>query len=432
MEERIERPWLTQRAELNILLIMGLSLFLLNGSVRSIFNASSFVGYFNVPFILAAGFAVCAYLWVGRISPVVVILTLAFWFITFLTNLSNGDNSFKYAVTVANLLLPLLITGIRLDADTTARLFTKFVKILNAVVFVMIFIGIPDLLSGGKVQAFMIQHVFDPDVARLAAIDHASGVYRFYFIFGHTLTIAWYMLLFFVVNVAHNRLLKVILPSYIISAVTFVGLVLCNSRTALIIGVLMIFFLNRPQKRAVAYYLTIFFLLAGVLMLPMVQENLRQRFATGIESGESISGGRNEAVHMVFAGMVKPPGLLLGTGMGSSREVTEKMGRFVESFEYPILMFGYDYSIVGTALLYLVILVLPVIHYASCRQWMLIALFLSISVFINGFNILSGYTDYMGQLGFAIMLLNNMASNYPPLKRSVPAAPAENLPVTAG
>lgn len=411
MSNQTNRPWVDQPVGIAIFLIMGLSVFFFNESVRSIFVTSSIVSYFNPLFIGTAGIAVLIHLLAGRISPGVVIIALAFWCITLLTNLNSGENLFKYAVTTTNLLLPLLITGITLNGKLSDELLTKFVKVLNAIVFLMICIGIPDLISGGKIQFFMIQHVFDPDLARLAALDHNSGIYRLYFIFGHTLTIAWYMLLFFVVNVVHNRTIGVLLPSYVISAVTFVGLVLCNSRTALIIGILMIIFLNRPSKRAVAYYLAVFFLLGGILMLPVVQENIKQRFVSGIESG-SVSGGRNEAVMKVFEGVVEPPGLILGTGIGSSRKITEQMGQFVESFEYPVLMFGYDFSILGTFLLYLVVLILPTLHFVICRQWLIVGLFLSITLYINGFNILSGYTDYLGQFCFVIMLLKNVAAHH--------------------
>jgi hypothetical protein len=404
------KPWLSQVAEVNIYSIMAFFVFFLNESVRSIFVSNSVVSYFNLPFILLAGFVILTSLLTGRISPLVAIIALAFWCITFLTNLSTGENAFKYGVTTMNLLFPLLLTGINLDVKMARVLFTRFVKTLNVVMFLMLFIGILDLISGGKIQYFMIQHVFDPELAKLAAIDYNSGVYRFYFIFGHTLTIGWYMLLFFVVNVINNRLYPIILPSFVISAMTFVGLVLCNSRTALLIGIFMIIFFNRPQKKVLVYYLTLVLMLGSIMMLPLVQENILQRFASGIESG-SVSGGRNEAVQMVFKGVVEPPGLLLGTGMGSSRNVTEKMGGFVESFEYPIIMFSYDFSIVGTVLLYLLLLILPILHFMQYRQWLIIVLFLCVSLYINGFNILSGYMDYMGQLCFVIMLLKNISSH---------------------
>lgn len=426
MENPNLQPWLSRRTEINLYFIMGFAVFFLNESVRAIAVETSVVSFFNFPFILLAGFAILTTLLTGRISPVVVILSLAFWFITLLTNYSSGENIFKYGVTTMNLLIPLLLTGIVLDGGTARPLFTRFVKVLNVVVFLMILIGIPDLVTGGKIQYFMIQHVFDTELGKLASLDYDSGIYRFYFIFGHTLTIAWYMLLFFMVNVIHNRYIRVMLPSYVISAATFIGLVLCNSRTALLIGIPMIIFLNRPRKRAVLYYLAILFFLVGVLMVPFVQENIIERFESGFESG-SISGGRNEAVQKVFDGEVPPPGLLLGTGMGSSRKVTEQMGRFVESFEYPIMMFGYDFSIVGTALLYLLMLILPVLHLVRHRQWFIITLFLGVSIYINGFNILSGYTDYMGQLCFVIMLLKNVIFQEDGLPEAFREPPAETL-----
>lgn len=430
MGDQAGKTGISQMGEVILFLTMGVSVFFINESVRSIFVTSSFANYFNMPFIMAAGLAILIHFMAGRLSPMIVITALGFWCITLLTNYNSGENAFKYAVVITNLIIPLLLTGVMMNAETSKIVFTRFVKILNAVIIMMILIGIPDILSGGRVQLFMIQHIFDPDVARLATIDNDSGIYRFYFIFGHTLSIAWYFLLFFMVNVFHNRTLGVIFPSYVISAITFVGLVLCNSRTALLIGLAMIIFLNRPRKRAFAYYMAIVLLLGGVLSLPMVQENIKQRFVSGIESG-SVSGGRNEAVLMVFDGIVEPPGMVLGTGMGSSRKVTEKMGRFVESFEYPLIMLGYDFSIIGTFLIYLVILILPVLHFITLRHWQTVAVFLFVTLYINGFNMLSGYTDYMGQVCFVIMLMKNVAYHHACAQELAPEAPGTEIPTPA-
>lgn len=409
------RPWLNQVAEVNIYLTMAFFVFFFNESVRSIFVTNSLVSYFNLPFILLAGFVILTSILTGRLSPLVAIVALTFWCIACLTNLSMGENGFKYGVITMNLLIPLLLTGINLEGKTARVIFTKFVKTLNSVMFLMLFIGILDLVTGGKIQLYMIQHIFDPELAKLATIDYNSGVYRFYFIFGHTLTIGWYMLLFFVVNVIHNRLYTIILPSIVISAMTFVGLVLCNSRTALLIGILMIVLFNRPQKKVLVYYLALILMLGSVMLIPVVQENILERFINGFESS-SVSGGRNEAVQMVFDGAVEPPGLLLGKGIGASRLVTEKMGGFVESFEYPVIMFSYDFSIVATGLLYLLLLILPVHHFMRYRQVLIAVLFFCITLYINGFNILSGYMDYMGQLCFVIMLLKNVASHQEQLR----------------
>lgn len=395
---------LTMEKEKLLWLIMGLAIFFVPSSVRSIIYAASVNKYFDIAYIAIGSFLFLVYALRRQLKPGVGILAFCLWSMAFLSNIIGGQNLFNQMVTFFNMSLPVLFLGLELKREVIGPVITTFLKVMNAVIIFSVLVGIADMVSGGVLTHYLIGHVYETSLASLASKTFADGVYRFNFIFGYSLTMAWLFLLFFALNVLNNQHNQVLIPTLWVSLITIAGLVVCNSRSALIIGVLMIIFMNGEHKRRGIYIAMVLMLLAGIAFVPFVRENVAQRFVNEMRE-ESISGGRNEAALLVIEGWAEPPGIILGKGLGYSRKITSDLGGFINSFEYPVLMYAYDFSIASTAILYLVILVLPLTIFIQERQWLKAGLFLSITVYINGFNMLVDGADGLVQFCFAVMLL---------------------------
>lgn len=405
--ETITTLWLKQNTEKNLIVILGFVLFFVNTTVRAIFSETSFNIYFNVIFLAVSVFLLVTLFCLKRLSVSVFFAALALLFIGIVINLLNAVNLFQHLVFYINMILPLTMTGLLFQKNVAVSAFSTFLKIFNFVMMITICFGVIDMLTDGQIQHFMIQHIFPKRLAEIVLTNYHNDAYRFYFIFGHSLTITWYVLLFFSLNIIHARYLEPIMPSLVVTLITLMGLIVCNSRTGLVIGLVMILLFSKPQKYQLLYYTIMIVVVATILALPLVQDNITSRFSNAVESN-SFSGGRNEALNMVLNGYIDSPKLLDGLGPSGSLAVTKELGGFIKSFEYPLIMFMYDYSIIGTALLYYIITLRPIGKLIKKRLYLIAGLFISMMLFLNGFNIMVTYTDYFAQICFVVMLLVNL------------------------
>lgn len=398
----------SDKAIIGLLLSTCGSIFLFNEPARTMFNQGKFNTAFNLLYIVFCSLTIAVFIYKECLDIRIVLVTFAFAGGALITQLASKPDLFHFVNIIPSLIMPFLTTAFIFPAALFEQFFEKLIKATNVVIIILVIIGICDYFSGAALQMFLAQHhIFDDDQARLAMSGHARGIYRYYSLIGHPLANAWYLLAFYILNILNNRHFKQVLNEYLVTLVMLIGLLLCGSRSALIIGFLMIVFLNNRKNKA-AFILILSVVSVGLAMTPMFQKNIMQRFIIGSTSGDP-SEGRNMALSWVFNGYVKPPPFFLGGGSAFSRTITSMMGGFISSFEYPFMMFAYDFSIVGTILIYIIVLVIPILIFLKNESYTILAFFLAISLYLNGFNAISNYTDYMGQFCFIIMILINMS-----------------------
>jgi len=395
-------------AAVYLLLFLGLTLFVLHEPARSILMKKAIFENYNLAFLIVAALAICFLFFQECIDLRIIILSFALTGIAIITLQTQTTKLSHYLKIIETMLMPLLITGFRLNEGDFKRFLVKFVYLFNIIVIVMVGIGILDYFSHAAIQNFFAQHqLFSNDQSVLVGLELKSGVYRYYSIIGHPLQNSWYILIFYMLNTLYSRHSKPLLNEYLVTFISMIGLLLSGSRTALITGLFMFVFLNNRKYKAV-FILFLAAICAALWNTSLFQENLMQRFIIGIWS-QDASEGRNPALFTVLNGFVKAPVFFSGGGIGYSREVTLMMGGFIKSFEYPFIMLAYDFGILDTFLIYLLILLIPILIFLKNKSYLILAFFLSASLYINGFNGLANYSDMVGQLSFIIMILINIS-----------------------
>ncbi len=392
-----------------LLLCTAFSLFLFCEPARTMLSQSKINMSYNLLFIIFGTMTVAYLLLKEFVDIRIVLVTFAFTGVASISIIATGNTfSGQWLKVMAAMIIPFLMTGFRLPESVFETFMRRFIKSVNVVCLILVVIGIFDYLSGAAIQTyFATHHIFDNEFAHLVLLERSYGIYRYYSFLGHPLTNAWYLLMFYVLNILHDRYFKEMLNEYILTLITLIGLVLCGSRTALVIGLLMFVFLNN-RRHKVPYVLLLSTLSAGIALTPMFQNNLMKRFVIGMHSGD-FSEGRNEASSRVFNNIVKQPSFFTGGGVSYSREVTLSMGGFIKSFEYPFMMFVYDWGIIGTILIYILILLIPALIFLKNKNYFLLIFLFAISLYMNGSNDISNYSDVMGQLCFFIMIMVNMS-----------------------
>ena len=106
--------------------------------------------------------------------------------------------------------------------------------------------------------------------------------------------------------------------------------------------------------------------------------------------------------------------LFSGGGYNYSRSLTGSLYSYATSlnFEYPILMFAFDYGIVATILYYLIFLAAPCIKLLSEKKKFALFSYCIIFAFLQTCNISSQFYDFNLQLGFIILVLYSLPSFY--------------------
>lgn len=407
----------TQNAEIiesdkvivRLLLCTAFSLFLFCEPARTMLSQSKINMSYNLLFIIFGTITIGLLLFKEFVDIRIVLVTFAFTGVASITIIATGNTfSGQWLKVIVSMVLPFLMIGIRLTESLFESFLGRFIKSVNIVCFILVGIGICDYLSGAAIQTYFAKHhIFDNEFARLVLLERSYGIYRYYSFLGHPLTNAWYLLMFYALNILYNRYFRTMLNEYMVTLITLIGLVLCGSRTAVVIGFFMFVFLNNRKHKA-AYILLLSTLSAGIALTPLFQNNIMKRFAIGIQSGD-FSGGRNEAFSRVFNRFVKQPSFFSGGGVSYSREVTLSMGGFINSFEYPFMMFVYDWGILGAFLIYMIILLIPSLVFLKNKSYFLLIIFLAISLYMNGSNDIANYSDIMGQFCFFTMIMVNMS-----------------------
>ncbi len=403
---QIKKIIASDQAIVPLLLCTAFSLFLFNVSFRTIFNEGSINSSYNLLFIIFGLLGIAVFMLNQLVDIGIVFLTSAFFGVTIFTVIYGGQDSFQISI-IPSMVMPFLLLGFRVPETAFNTFLRIFIKVFSLVVIIVVISGIGDYVSNKSLQVYFAQHIFSNELARLVNNELSYGIYRLFSVFGHPLSNTWYVLAFYALNILYNRYYRQLINEYLLILVTLIGLLLCGSRTGLIIGLFMILFLNNI-KHKLPFYVLLSTFCTGIVITPFFQENMMRRFFIGSNTG-NFSGGRNEALYRVFKGFVEQPDFFIGGGLSSSRQITLNMVGVINSFEYPSVMFAYDFGILGTILIYLLILIIPALIFLTNRTYFLLITFLMLSAYMNGFNALASYTDHMGQLCFLTMVMLNMS-----------------------
>lgn len=386
---------------------IGIAIFILNETTRTIFTNNK-VNQINILYSIASLIALLKYIYYLRCERIYVYILLVLVGMIIINDYFLGKNVAYFALMLTSLILPLFFSTIKLDEETSFKVFDKFLYIYNVLCITLLLSGVIDYATHGQIQYILANYLIKGEMADLILFERATGTYRFYSFIGHPLTNANYFLCFFSLNNIYSKFYKSKMNKYALVFITILGLILSGSKTAMFLGLFLILFCSEIKKYKWMYYL-IFIVMAIILFnSTLFQENLMQRYLEGINSGD-ISTGRNVLLNKWLNSDIKIPSWIFGGGAGFSRVVSASLGYGI-NFEYPLLMLAYDYSIIGVVIIYIVILINPVICFIKNKAYFILINFLMLSLYLNGNNGIANFSDSMAQLCFIILLFKNTAN----------------------
>ena len=305
------------------------------------------LGYYaqvNVPMAAATLILLLASKW-NRQSLLALCLYLLMLIPMLATDQLAGIRLSHRAASFGNVWMPFLLPLARLSPQTAQKRIGRMLLVYDGFAILLLAIAIVNRLSEPKLLYAFSDWFWDHELyeyeeirvmLRLMEWEGPRNLYRFYFIWGHTLTNAIFFNGFFILNDIYARAVGKRYPKLLFFAITLAGILLCGAKMALmVLGAYMIL-TTWGDKRLLALYGA---LLAGVYLTGGFGAIIRRFRQT------SFTSGRFEAMARFFSEGRYPLKMLTGYGGNSTRVPSSYLYEVRAAFEFPPLMLALDYGV---------------------------------------------------------------------------------------
>lgn len=389
----------------------GIAVFIINSVFRNSIYALtgiSLPGYFSgVNFIAIVALIYIAFRFGIKKTYENYLLLIVIFIYTVLTLISNlsATSSISQYVLFASILPGMLICLYNSEQINWDDMFKTLLKIMNIVFSVIFLIGILDYFLGGVVNNFLANYMSDTDWAAMIRKENEVYGFRMCSIIGSPLMNAFYALIMLTLNTIYHKCYdEWVMPVQLLYIITMLTIFLTGSRTALILGVAYIAFNEITGKWGLlkAALLVVAFII--LINTPLFQDTIGKRLQIGFmnESDE-----RYKLLKMFLNNEFGQIRWLSGGGYNYSRYLTSSM-KSTTNFEYPILMFAFDYGIISTVCYYIVFGAVPVIKFFREHKLNMLFAYMLLFVFLQICNVTAQFYDFNLVLGFIIVLFSSV------------------------
>lgn len=375
-------------------------------------------------FLYALGiqFPIYGYLnWIAIISEIIFIglffrssqinfsiknfLLLVIYAIIVYTSNSLQQNNIGHYVFFATILPAILLSFINYSRINILNLMRSFLKVYNPVIGIILVIGVLDYFIGGLFNNFLKSYFYNDLWSEMVDIENKYNKFRMFTIIGTPLMNAFYALVLLCMNLVYKKLSGSMIGNQIlIYLISISAIIATGSRAALFISIAVIIVSEFYGK---VYTSRLVLLLIGSLILlntSFFQETAGNRLNLGFNND---SDARYQLFQLFLNNKFGEINYFSGGGYNYSRELTSSItkSQTMQNFEYPILMFLYDYGIVATIIYYFFFLLLPILAMVKFRQRYYLFIYCSLFAFLQTCNMTAQFYDFNLQLSFVFILI---------------------------
>lgn len=403
-----------------MILLFGISVLLLNSVLRSSFfhvTGLRFPGHLssvNLLAIFALFIVFVLYIRDIHITPLhtrVVFLLLSLAFVVLVTYSNyTGGTTMGHWVLFGSIVPGLLLYGFEfLDVDYKL-MFTHLLKIFDVALTVLFCIGILDyLVLGGLVNNFIAGTLSEPGWAQMIRAEFDAYGYRMCTIIGAPLFNAFYALLYIMLNSIYERYYnRGIMNKWVVYTIGLVTIFLTGSRVALVVGISLALFSELTKRWGMLRVIVVIIGLIIVVNTPLFQNTIGVRLNNGFMNE---TDARYKLIVELANNRFGMPGIFSGGGYNYSRELTAMSiaNSKTINFEYPFLMFAFDYGIVATVIYYILFFIIPEIELIVSGHRFAAFTYLLVFGSVQTFNMVAQFYDANLQLAFLMVLLSGIA-----------------------
>lgn len=298
------------------------------------------------------------------------------------SNLCAGLSQIYVVKAFLELNLPLILLYNARDFKVSRRCLLTMLKVFNGVMFAIVILAILNLMLSNALTNWILE------VSRVSD----SNVDRLWSFYGHPLYTTAMLLSFFSLNTVADRRGYRLIPVWLLIGTTTLGVLLCASKSGLIVLVALLFFWYTRKPSHVIVVLS----LAALALVFGGYDLVVSRFSLGLTTGRVETWNL-----LVESNAMKDFQFFYGYGINSMFTMYDNVISWASSaFEFPLLGYALSYGIIYTVILYCLIFLLPTLVFIKRKQWDLLVAFLGVFAFLNGFNAISSVADYFASLIF--------------------------------
>ena len=314
----------------------------------------------------------------------------------FLNNKMVGIELIMISVFPGMLIAVLNESTVKIDAVD------KWLYCFNTVYIIVFSFGILDYFLGGRINVFIAQNMSSDSWSQMILSENRVNGFRMCTILGAPLMNAFYVLVFVVINRLFALYYKELLNKWFVYIFAFIVIALTGSRTAIILLMVCALVFELKAKLGVFRIAIIILLFILLINTRLFQDTIVRRLQLGFIDPNS---GRYQLLLNVINGQYSKIHMFIGGGYNYSRQLTATSNTVTRNFEFPFLMFAYDYGIISTILYYLVFLVYPVIIVVKRKCYMLLFSYMILFLCLQTFNGLTNFYDLNIGLGFIVLVI---------------------------
>lgn len=293
-----------------------------------------------------------------------------------------------------SIIFPIVLIYFKLEKEVFDKIFRLFVRIIDILIFVMLIMLLIDICFNNFAIKFFatltnaeIMHVYS-NTSR-----HAS-------IMGHFLTTAQTYIVFYIVHVLEMKMNNNYKYNLLYICISLFGVCMASSKSGILILVILFIVCNIKNKQVIfgGSILTVTGLAVGVF------DNLINRFLT-----TDLTSGRIERLLFLSSNYNLFP--LIGHGAYSSYDFNDVISWASAAFEFPVVMFSYEYGVIFTILFYYLVFINPFYKLLKNKNYFLFILLLMLALFVNFFNGIGMGYDNLYIYTFVTFIVLNVSEN---------------------
>lgn len=399
------------------IIFLGVVLFLFSDFFRFSFFEKFNLG--TVPYVkninIIALFIIFILLVQKRIKILInwkTFFIMTFIALCFISFINGKSQMYLLPLYICNLVIPLFLLNSVYKMIDGVHLFKGFLKFYNIWICTVVVLGLIDYVSGGIINNWLTHHFYSASMANLANSEY-NFVYRLSTPWGTSLFNGFLVLIFLILNsIYHSIFDKNNTKLYLVYVISLIGIILVGSKACLICSLIYIMITRMREKNKIFNLVIISLILLAMFNSEFFQENIWGRILGQYETG-TLSSGRGYIFSFIASGYVELPNFFMGNGAGYSRVISTNLNAMhntATNFEYPVIMFSYDYGILATLLYYLFMICLPFSKLLKFRNRILSISLVTLFVYLNTFNGLAELNyDFNYKYVFLIIMFYHLA-----------------------
>lgn len=341
-----------------VILFLFFTIIIMSQGVRGYLNNITGITIFNYHLIPIAAIILMFLRKDNKFSKSSIIIFISISSLIIIGFLKNMYGITDFFRTIIGFIAPLIIILIDYKDIKIELVFPKMVKCFNCFIYI----------------AFVSQVIMSIKVGRTGGI------------IGHPLTAGWYYGIFIGFNIFYYKYFKnksdLLIISDIVVAIT--GTVLASGRMSFIVVLfLSLIYSFSCCRRKYIPYIILPAIIIAFMFTPIVEKYIWDKFRETASWGDITNGRLLGIREMKFFNLY--PKFLIGRGIGYSNYVSQYIFGVV-NFENPLLMFSYDYGILSTLILILLIFINPIINFIRRGNYLLTIIFVSLFIIPFSYN----------------------------------------------